>query len=187
MLIICQIDWREVGVAFELQCLRYCTLSSFLCFFLLFLFRYCRNCIHNMRYRNARTILHLELTNHVQSLRFEVAKLLYNANYYRFVVTKQHGMITLKPHWCTYSLDWTRNVHVHNLALDCSVVFSSVQITTFAARQVRDMLRPQHSALLHIKSASEEFLDIVVLYNGLSEGSAGEPSQSNLYPILPAY
>ena len=28
MLIICQIDWREVGVAFELQCLRNCTLSS---------------------------------------------------------------------------------------------------------------------------------------------------------------
>ena len=32
MLIICQIDWREVGVAFELQCLRNCTLSSY-CFF----------------------------------------------------------------------------------------------------------------------------------------------------------
>ena len=30
MLIICQIDWREVGVAFELQCLRNCTLSSFI-------------------------------------------------------------------------------------------------------------------------------------------------------------
>ena len=30
MLIICQIDWREVGVAFELQCLRNCTLSSYL-------------------------------------------------------------------------------------------------------------------------------------------------------------
>ena len=29
MLIICQIDWREVGVAFGLQCLRNCTLSSF--------------------------------------------------------------------------------------------------------------------------------------------------------------
>ena len=29
MLIICQIDWREVGVAFELQCLHNCTLSSF--------------------------------------------------------------------------------------------------------------------------------------------------------------
>ena len=29
MLIICQIDWHEVGVAFELQCLRNCTLSSF--------------------------------------------------------------------------------------------------------------------------------------------------------------
>ena len=29
MLIICQIDWSEVGVAFELQCLRNCTLSSF--------------------------------------------------------------------------------------------------------------------------------------------------------------
>ena len=29
MLIICHIDWREVGVAFELQCLRNCTLSSF--------------------------------------------------------------------------------------------------------------------------------------------------------------
>ena len=29
MLIICQIDWREVGVAFELQCLRNCTLSSY--------------------------------------------------------------------------------------------------------------------------------------------------------------
>ena len=28
MLIICHIDWREVGVAFELQCLRNCTLSS---------------------------------------------------------------------------------------------------------------------------------------------------------------
>jgi len=28
MLIICQIDWREVGVAFGLQCLRNCTLSS---------------------------------------------------------------------------------------------------------------------------------------------------------------
>ena len=28
MLIICQIDWREVGVAFELQCPRNCTLSS---------------------------------------------------------------------------------------------------------------------------------------------------------------
>ena len=31
MLIICQIDWREVGVAFELQCLRNCTLSSCEC------------------------------------------------------------------------------------------------------------------------------------------------------------
>ena len=31
MLIICQIDWREVGVAFELPCLRNCTLSSFVC------------------------------------------------------------------------------------------------------------------------------------------------------------
>ena len=29
MLIICQIDWREVGVAFKLQCLHKCTLSSF--------------------------------------------------------------------------------------------------------------------------------------------------------------
>ena len=29
MLIICQIDWREVGVVFELQCFRNCTLSSF--------------------------------------------------------------------------------------------------------------------------------------------------------------
>ena len=28
ILIICQIDWHEVGVAFELQCLRNCTLSS---------------------------------------------------------------------------------------------------------------------------------------------------------------
>ena len=28
MLIICQIDWREVGVAFEMQCFRNCTLSS---------------------------------------------------------------------------------------------------------------------------------------------------------------
>ena len=26
--VICQIDWREVGVAFELQCLRNCALSS---------------------------------------------------------------------------------------------------------------------------------------------------------------
>ena len=32
MLIICQIDWREVGVAVELQCLRNCTLSSLLLF-----------------------------------------------------------------------------------------------------------------------------------------------------------
>ena len=32
MLIICQIDLREVGVAFELQCLRNCTLSSLLYF-----------------------------------------------------------------------------------------------------------------------------------------------------------
>ena len=32
MLIICHIDWREVGVAVELQCLRNCTLSSFTCF-----------------------------------------------------------------------------------------------------------------------------------------------------------
>ena len=31
MLIICQIDWREVGVAFELQCFRNCTLSSIIC------------------------------------------------------------------------------------------------------------------------------------------------------------
>ena len=31
MLIICQIDWREVGVAFELQCLRNCTLCSLFC------------------------------------------------------------------------------------------------------------------------------------------------------------
>ena len=30
MLIICQIDWCEVGVAFGLQCLRNCTLSSFI-------------------------------------------------------------------------------------------------------------------------------------------------------------
>ena len=30
MLIICQIDWREVGVAFEMQCFRNCTLSSYL-------------------------------------------------------------------------------------------------------------------------------------------------------------
>ena len=29
MLIICQIDWCEVGVAFGLQCLRNCTLSSY--------------------------------------------------------------------------------------------------------------------------------------------------------------
>ena len=28
MLIICQIDWREVGVAFDMQCFRNCTLSS---------------------------------------------------------------------------------------------------------------------------------------------------------------
>ena len=28
MLIICQIDWREVGLAFEMQCFRNCTLSS---------------------------------------------------------------------------------------------------------------------------------------------------------------
>jgi len=28
MLIICQIDWRDVEVAFELQCLRNCTLYS---------------------------------------------------------------------------------------------------------------------------------------------------------------
>ena len=28
MLVICQIDWREVGVAVKLQCLRNCTLSS---------------------------------------------------------------------------------------------------------------------------------------------------------------
>ena len=39
MLIICQIDWREVGVAFELQCLRSCTLSSF--YLLLFYFLAC--------------------------------------------------------------------------------------------------------------------------------------------------
>ena len=32
LLIICQIDWREVGVAFELQCLRNCTRSSYLSF-----------------------------------------------------------------------------------------------------------------------------------------------------------
>ena len=32
MLIICHIDWRKVGVAFELQCLRNCTLSSLLLF-----------------------------------------------------------------------------------------------------------------------------------------------------------
>ena len=30
MLMICQIDWREVGVAFEMQCFRNCTLSSYL-------------------------------------------------------------------------------------------------------------------------------------------------------------
>ena len=29
MVITCQIDWREVGVAFELQCPRYCMLSSY--------------------------------------------------------------------------------------------------------------------------------------------------------------
>ena len=32
MLIICQIDWSEVEVAVELQCLRNCTLSSFILF-----------------------------------------------------------------------------------------------------------------------------------------------------------
>jgi len=30
MQIICEINWREVGVAFELQCLRNCTLSSYI-------------------------------------------------------------------------------------------------------------------------------------------------------------
>ena len=79
-------------------------LFCFLCFFILFLFRYCKNCIHNIRYRNARMILHLEFTDHVQSPCFEVVTLPYNANHYRFVVTKQHEMITLQPHWLTYSL-----------------------------------------------------------------------------------
>ena len=32
MLITCQIDWSEVGVAFEMQCFRNCTLSSLYCF-----------------------------------------------------------------------------------------------------------------------------------------------------------
>ena len=36
MVIICLIDWSEVGVAVELQCLRNCTLSSFILFFALF-------------------------------------------------------------------------------------------------------------------------------------------------------
>ena len=35
MLIICPIDLREVGVAFELQCLRNCTLSSCVYFVLI--------------------------------------------------------------------------------------------------------------------------------------------------------
>ena len=32
MLIICQIDWREVGVTFKMQCVRNCTLSSLVSF-----------------------------------------------------------------------------------------------------------------------------------------------------------
>ena len=40
MLIICHIDWREVGVAVELQCLRNCTLSSLFIFFAVTLQQY---------------------------------------------------------------------------------------------------------------------------------------------------
>ena len=40
MLIICQIDWREVGLAFELQCLRNCMLSS--CTFGFVVFKYAK-------------------------------------------------------------------------------------------------------------------------------------------------
>ena len=43
MMIICRIDWREVGVAFELQCLRNCTLSS--CFYVACSARYAYYCV----------------------------------------------------------------------------------------------------------------------------------------------
>ena len=36
MLIICQIEWHEVGVAFEMQCFRNCTLSSYSLFCVFF-------------------------------------------------------------------------------------------------------------------------------------------------------
>jgi len=64
-------------------------LLCFLLFCFLYLLRYCKKCIQEMRNRNIRTILWLELTNHSEILSFEISNLQYTASSYRFIVNFQ--------------------------------------------------------------------------------------------------
>jgi len=81
--------WHYHNKILELVPIDLSILLCFLLFLFLYILRYCKKCIQEMRNRNVRTILFLEVTNHCEILSFEIARLPYNPSSYRFAVNSQ--------------------------------------------------------------------------------------------------
>ena len=144
-----------------------------------------------MRNRNVRTTLFLELTNHCETLTFEVLSLPYNASFYRFAVNSQDQPMELESRFCYAYIDWAEWVMVYNLVLDCYVSLKDLQINHFTANKVRRLMTKPHAVTINVYSQTKQLIGVITLYNDLKEddGNAGtkSPSQHKLYPELPAY
>ena len=145
--------------------------------------------------RNVRTKIYLELTDQINTVTFKVAKLPYNASFYRFTVNPQFQAIKLKPRCCYAILDWTKTVTVYNLVLDCTLVLKCIYMNYITARRVQQVLSGLHAVTLQVVTKNDELLEVISLYNTLQDTlqdvKAGITDQQDgretLYPALPAY
>ena len=166
-------------------------LLCFLLFLIFFLWRYCTRCVHEILNRNVRTKVYLELTDQTNTVTFKVAKLPYNASFYRFTVNPQFQAIKLEPRCCYAILDWTKTVTVYNLVLECTLSLKCIGMNYIKARRVRQVLSGLHAVTLQVVTRNDELLEVITLYNTLQDVKAGitrqQEERDKLYPTLPAY
>ena len=115
--------------------------------------------------RKARTKLVLEFGNGDKSFTWNIAHLSYSAGFYRFVVgNKNECNIRLLDNYFGTTLYFGDNLTILNTELDCNVAFpKSITVKPWQIYKLRMLVQQPFHVLLHILSANNELIDIVVL------------------------
>ena len=146
MLIICQIDWSEVEVAVELQCLRNCTLSSILLMCLSFFWYRDPNLLALRaalpRQKYLRSLVSAELENSLRHFAHPPPKFYTGENceiWPRFSIPAAFESLSFRK-WARY-LKSNTNLGEHRWAIRVLPILDTVQFSTLTREKTATQIR----------------------------------------------